>query len=372
MTTGEEVAEMTDTESNETEAGSCGDAAVNAAAQTSAAATANDQTTVVPEATQQADALAWSTAETHEIGTDGRPLPRALRLLLIAVGLGALALSTFVVGQHSALRSPPTQSATTATAPVATPAKILPAVVPPQPSVSPQPTASPSAAPTTPPVDDDEYVAMAISPSAINKPHHAGYGTAGSQEEADRIAISECRGASGNDDCLLINAGRHHGCVGYAADPSERRWASGSGDDPDEAKTKARQRLGASEASSVAVQCSTPPGAVTPSEAPTPTAPVQDTESVPAVPPSQATTAANPTADQLFMRLIQQIPGTVIFDPATALAGGPRICAELASRGRRATDIDVQANDPGFAPWQAAAVVNAATTAYCPAYEGIS
>ena len=71
------------------------------------------------------------------------------------------------------------------------------------------------------------------------------------------------------------------------------------------------------------------------------------------------------------MSLIRQIPGTVIFDPATALAGGPKVCAELASRGRAATNADVLTNDPGFVPWQAAAVVNAATTAYCPAYAEI-
>jgi hypothetical protein len=345
----EERAPLIAAESNETEAGAQCDAAVDAATETSVAASADDEPIVVPDATQQANALAWSSAEAPESGTDDRrPLPRALRLLLVAVGLGALALTTFVVGQQSARRPPPTPSAATDTAPTAIPAKMVPPLVPPQGPVSPQPIASPSAATTSPPVDDDEYVAMAISPSAINKQHHTGYGTAGSQDEADRIAISDCRGDSGNDDCLLINAGKYHGCVSYATDPSERRWASGSGDDPDEAKTKARQRLGGSGPTSTAVQCSAPPGAVEPSEAPTPSAATPETETAPVVPPSPAATRVDPAADQLFLTLIRQIPGTVIFDPATALAGGPKVCAELASRGRAATAADVLANDPGF------------------------
>jgi hypothetical protein len=38
-----------------------------------------------------------------------------------------------------------------------------------------------------------------------------------------------CRASSGNDDCLLINAGMFHGCVAYAIDRADQtRWSSGA------------------------------------------------------------------------------------------------------------------------------------------------
>ncbi|MFZ3293088.1 DUF732 domain-containing protein [Mycobacterium sp.] len=352
---------MTDAESDETQASARSDkAAEDAAAETSAVVGADDETTVVPDVTQRAHALAWSTAENPELGTDNRhPLPRALKLLLVAVGVAALALAGFVVGQRSSPLQPPTPTAPTAKPSIALPAKLAPPSPPPP-------------APKPPPVDDDEYVAMALSPSAIDQPHHAGFGTAGNQDEANRIAISECRSDSGNDDCLLIDAGRYHGCVSYAIDPSGHRWASGSGDDPAEARTKARNRLDSSGSVSTAVQCSDPPGLLKPFEMTKSDAAAPDTQSAtPVALPSPAINVGNPAADQLYLRLIQQIPGTVISDPATALAGGPRVCTSLVSRGRAATSAEVQANDLGVAPWQIQAIINAATTAYCPAYAGI-
>ena len=70
---------MTDAESDETQASARSDkAAEDAAAETSAVVGADDETTVVPDVTQRAHALAWSTAENPELGTDNRhPLPRA-------------------------------------------------------------------------------------------------------------------------------------------------------------------------------------------------------------------------------------------------------------------------------------------------------
>jgi hypothetical protein len=109
--------------------------------------------------------------------------------------------------------------------------------------------------------DDDEFVALAISPRAIDTPHIGGWGTAGTQDRANQIALSECRAASGNDDCLLVNAGMFHGCVSYAIDISRRAWASGFGVDSESARADARSRLG-TPASFVYAQCSDPPGVV--------------------------------------------------------------------------------------------------------------
>jgi hypothetical protein len=353
---------MTDAESDETQARARGDEAGEAAAaETLAAIGADDETTVVPDVTQQAHALAWSTAENPALDSDDRhPLPRALKLLLVAVSVAALALAAFVIGQRSSPRQPPATPGTAGSSSTAAPARLTP------------PPAAPPAAKPPPDDDDDQYVAMALSPSAIGKRHVGGYGTAGNQDEANRIAMSECRTGSGDDDCLLINGGKHHGCVAYAIDESgEAKWSSASGADRDEARTKARNKLDSSAPVYTAVQCSNPPGVLKPSQMVTAPAAAPDTQTVPVAPPPPPINVGNPAADQLYLRLLQQIPGTVIADPATALAGGPKVCTSLVSNGRTATNSGVQANDPGTALWQAQAIVNAAITAYCPAYANI-
>ncbi len=107
--------------------------------------------------------------------------------------------------------------------------------------------------------DDDEFVAMAISPRGIGTLHTGGFGTSGTQDRANQIALGECRADTGNDDCLLVNAGTFHGCVSYAIDTSLRTWASGSGVDSDSARVNALSRLG-TPASFAVAQCSDPPG----------------------------------------------------------------------------------------------------------------
>ena len=351
---------MTDAESDETQASARSDkAAEDAAAETSAVVGADDETTVVPHVTATRHALAWSTAENPELGTDNRhPLPRALKLLLVAVGVAALALAGFVVGQRSSPLQPPTPPAD---------GKAVDRIA--RKAGDPLTAAASTKTATCRRrrIRRDGPFTICDRPAASRR-----FGTAGNQDEANRIAISECRSDSGNDDCLLIDAGRYHGCVSYAIDPSGHRWASGSGDDPAEARTKARNRLDSSGSVSTAVQCSDPPGLLKPFEMTKSDAAAPDTQSAtPVAPPSPAINVGNPAADQLYLRLIQQIPGTVISDPATALAGGPRVCTSLVSRGRAATSAEVQANDLGVAPWQIQAIINAATTAYCPAYAGI-
>jgi hypothetical protein len=203
---------------------------------------------------------------------------------------------------------------------------------------------------------------LRTAPAAINTPHTGGFGTAGTQDEANRIALSECRAGTGNDDCLPVNAGMYHGCVSFAIVRSRREWAGGSGADSDAARADARRRL--PDADFVGVQCSDPPGIIPATESPTAAA---------AAPPTTVTKTPAPSvqADQIYMALISQIPGTVIADPATAVAGGRNICPGLAAQGRAANEAAVQPNDPGFTPWQASAVVNAAITAYCPQYRGV-
>ncbi len=107
--------------------------------------------------------------------------------------------------------------------------------------------------------DDDEFVALAISPRSLSTGRIAGFGTSGVQDRADQIALSECRANTGNDDCLLVNAGMFHGCVSVAIDSSQRNWASGSGTDFDAARANAVSRLGIA-VSFVFAQCSDPPG----------------------------------------------------------------------------------------------------------------
>jgi hypothetical protein len=107
---------------------------------------------------------------------------------------------------------------------------------------------------------------MAVSVTAISSTQHkfAGFGTAGTQDEANRIALSECR-VLGNDDCLLVNAGVYHGCISVAIDPSTRSWASGSGPTVVAARADALHHKGAS--APTATHCSDPPGSVTPAPA---------------------------------------------------------------------------------------------------------
>jgi Domain of unknown function (DUF4189) len=165
----------------------------------------------------------------------------------------------------------------------------LPAAVLPAAALPPIPTAStaatvgekPTVAAVLPPITtgptasdphDDEFVAMALSPRSLTagKQKFAGWGTSGTQEHANEIALNECRAAAGFDDCVLINAGMFHGCVSYAVDQDDKaHWASGAAADPEDAKAAATTRLGTA-FRFVVVQCSTPPGKITASVQPAP------------------------------------------------------------------------------------------------------
>lgn len=104
-----------------------------------------------------------------------------------------------------------------AAAPATTP-PAAPNIAPPAAALPPIP-ATP-ALPTAKDPNDDEFVAMALSPQSHNGA--GGFGMYGTQEQANQIALNQGRHSSGNDDCLLINAGMFHGCVAYGIDRADR------------------------------------------------------------------------------------------------------------------------------------------------------
>ena len=87
---------------------------------------------------------------------------------------------------------------------------------------APPPVAQPMPAYALPPIStgptakdphDDEFIAMALSPSSLKagQQNGAGWGTSGTQENANQIALKECRSAAQFDDCMLIDVGMFHG-----------------------------------------------------------------------------------------------------------------------------------------------------------------
>lgn len=85
---------------------------------TRAADPVDESTAVVPDVTRtEAAELAWSHAELPEPRIR-RPLPRSLRLLLGAVGVGALVVTSFILGErHQATRQQPIASSATTNTP---------------------------------------------------------------------------------------------------------------------------------------------------------------------------------------------------------------------------------------------------------------
>jgi Domain of unknown function (DUF4189) len=196
--------------------------------------------------------LAWSTAEAPALSTQHSWRLAAGIAAGVVVGVAVLAGAVGLTAWS--LRPAPQPAVSGST----TLTHMLP---PPSRSVTVTAAAPSPAGPQAARPDDDEFVAIAISPHAIRAHSQlGGFGTSGTQEKANQIALSECRG-SGNDDCLLVNAGMFHGCVSWAIDSSELNWAGGSGADADAARAAAVSRLG-TPVSSTYVQCSDPPGLI--------------------------------------------------------------------------------------------------------------
>ncbi|OIN79105.1 DUF732 domain-containing protein [Mycobacterium malmoense] len=305
--------------------------------------------TVSAPATEAAQQLAWSREEpvTEVLARPWRSVWALATVGVLAAVVVGVVIAAVGIGGHAQRTAAPV------TVPVA--------------ALAPTPT-------TKPPADDDEYVAMAISLRALNSHSlsEGGFGTGsgGSQERANQIALSECRSKPGYDDCLLVNTGMYHGCVSIAIDNAAKsRWASGAGADPAAAQVDALGRL-KSPGAIAAVQCSNPPGILT--ESPPPAPPVAEIPR--AVPPpaaEPAPAAAAPDPDQVFRRLVLQIPGMHVTSWPITEAGGHRVCGYLrAGHSRDDATTQVLTNDPTFTPWQASAMVNASVTAYCPQFDG--
>lgn len=308
----------------------------------------DDETTVVPDIhpTQTAPELAWSSSDdTDEIARRSwRQTLGISAAVLVSAGLLAI---TFGAGwlMH---RSPPESH------PKAKPSTSAPA---PAPSFG---ASAPPVAPAGPRAarpDDDEFVALAISPSALGAAYHAGFGTSGTQDKANRIALSECKADSGNDDCLLVNAGMFHGCVSYAIDSSKRNWASGAGTDSAAAIADALRRLGIPAHGSYA-QCSDPPGLI------------RSGESSPEPPPPSAASAPNgPNTDKQFIAMIHERGITTSIGSEAEIRAAHTVCG-LMDQGQTAPQIvpQLQAQNPGMGASGAQSFVDSAIAIYCPQY----
>jgi Protein of unknown function (DUF732)/Domain of unknown function (DUF4189) len=315
------------------------------------------ETKLVPPATAAAPEHAWSNEEPVT-----EALSRPWRSVWVIAGIGLLcavivAFAIFGVvalvrENHGGTHTAPTTPTHSASAP----APVAPA------------------APQAARPDDDEFVALAISPRAIDSARHGGFGTSGTQDQANRIALSECRASTGNDDCLTVNAGMFHGCVSYAIDSSRSSWASGSGPDPAAARADALRRLEGPAFGSY-VQCSDPPGIIRAPESAAAPPPSAAAHAAPLPPPAPSAVtveppaASAPDADQVFRNFVLQIPDVHVVNWGIAETSAHNICNYLAG-GHTHDDTTQQVlqNDPTFTPWQASAMVNASTTAYCPQY----
>lgn len=319
------------------------------------------QTEFVPPATEMAPRLAWSVEEPTTEAFARRPWRSVWAIagvgLLCAsiVALAVIGVVGFVKEDHAGTQARP-PAPTQPAAALAPPAPAAAVALPPPALLSPAQTAP--TAPQASRLDDDEFVAVALSPRALAGPHIAGFGTAGTQDKADQIALSECRANTGNDDCLLINGGMFHGCISYAIDSTARRWSSGSGADVATARANAQHRLeGAPD--NTYTQCSDPPGLIrssapsTAAAAPLPT------------PPSEAAPAVD--AEQVYRNFVLGIPDLTITNWGIMETGAHGICAYLGQGHTHndATQLVLQGNNTVTA-WQASALVNAATIAYCP------
>ena len=284
------------------------------------------ETELVPPATAAAAEHAWSweEPETEALSRPWRSVWAISGIGLLCavfVAFGIFGVVALVKEDHRAPQTIPTTPTLSASAP------------------TPRSPAPPQAARP----DDDEFVALAISPHGIGTSHLAGFGTSGIQDDANRIALSECRAGTGNDDCLLVNAGMFHGCVSFAINISQRNWASGSGVDSDAARANAANamtRLG-TPPSYVFVQCSDPPGIIkSGSDAAVPTSP-STTVTVQAAPPPSTVVITVPdatVADQNFLNKLRA-DGWLITNSQIMLNNAHAVCSRFKS-GERSEQVN--------------------------------
>ena len=83
-----------------------------------------------------------------------------------------------------------------------------------------------------------------------------------------------------------------------------------------------------------------------------------------ATPPQQAS-----DADHVFLTLFSQIPGIHLTDQAAAIASARAMCTDLQNGEESPADAAAKTmHNTGLTPAHAAALVNAAITAYCPQF----
>ncbi len=303
----------------------------------------SDATTIVPPATQAAPQLAWSqdadedddeSTWRHVLMDAAKPLFAFALIAVVAVGVGAW----LTFGRDAA--RPPTSAPTL------------------------QPTLPAQSSP-----DDNGYVALALSVSDLPV---GGFGVGESQQKANEIALAECRARA--HDCVLVDAGAHHGCVAAAYNRAQHSYVSGSGATIADATEDAVRRFGV-DAPTIG-QCSDPPGVIR--ATPPPAAPkvVEPALAPPTAvtvtqaPAAAAVPTAAPDPDAAFRRLVLQIPGMRVVNWDIAESGARGVCGYL-DQGHSHDDAAAQVlrDDPTFTPWQASAMVNASVSAYCPQYE---
>lgn len=145
---------------------------------------ADENTTVVPNdiATGQAELLAWSddTVPATRV-EDRRPLPRALKLLLCIVGVGAVGVGAFLVGGQQRQPSAPVPG------PILSPSTITVTALAPTSAV----TAPPG------PSDDQRFLAM-LSRDGVRRPV--------SVPDAIAMAADVCRMVQHGDDLGYIES----------------------------------------------------------------------------------------------------------------------------------------------------------------------
>lgn len=317
------------------------------------------ETELVPPATVVDPAHAWSKEEpiTEALSRPWRSVWAIAGIGLlcaVVVAFGIFGVVALVKENHRTPQAYPTTPTLSASAPAPR-------------SPSPPQAARP---------DDDEFVALAISPHAIGTSRPiGGFGTSGLQDRANQIALSECRAGTGNDDCLTVNAGMFHGCVAYAIDSDRRAWASGSGVDSDSARANAVSRLG-TPASSAFAQCSDPPGIIqagSPAAAPSSPPAAPSVAQAAPLPPPSAPPAADPgpsAADDAFLAALRRAKINVS-DTSEAIFGAHWVCGEMRDGYSHADVITaVKGRNPSLTDLGAIDFVADSVIYYCPQFKG--
>jgi hypothetical protein len=307
------------------------------------------ETEIVPPVTEAAPEHAWSQEEpeTEVLGQSWRSTWGVATVIMVCAAVTALVIgfTVWIVGSHHT--DAPAVPSAAPSAPVLP--SVLPSVIPPSaaPSASPTPVA---AAP-----DDDEFVALAISPGSVGRTAQSGYGTSGTQAHANEIALSECRAIGESQDCVLVGAGMFHGCVAFAYEGPH--WVAGTGSSADAARSAALAKLGNPNAAS-GVQCSNPPGLIKP-------APAAVTVTQEAPPTTVMVQAPSASLDDQFIAALRRASINV-YNPAAAIATAHQACAAL-DGGAHPLDVAAYIKDHGdVTALGATSFVANAIIFYCP------